>query len=241
MFSKKLPVAAALFISGISASCLAGESDLSLWETGGMYFCVPYSRGSTEVDLNAWHEDKAPGYSLYGSYAFSDHSTLKLEVPVSFESSPYVQGMKVTELYGIQVKGGDRTLSGDANVEYYFGEGWNQFIPTIGCNAAKRWGTFALLSRIGGGVSILTENSKTSFGRAAEAEVGPFIYTGDLGMIGLPLMFEYGDNEASVNCAIDWELYLPKGFSLWIVPRYEVHGNSGFSIWTGIAWLKTPD
>jgi hypothetical protein len=60
-------------------------------------------------------------------------------------------------------------------------------------------------------------------------------------MVGLPLMFEYGDNEASVNFAVDWELFPPKGFPLWIMPRYEVHGSSGFSIWTVIALMKMPE
>jgi hypothetical protein len=241
MFYKNPIVAVMLLISGSSAFCLTGEPEFSLWETGGMYFCVPYGKGTTEVDLNAWHEDGAPGFSLYGSYAFSDNTTLKLDVPFSFEASPYIQGAKITGLFGMQGKEGDVSLSGDVNLEYYSGEGWSDVTPTLGFNAAKRWGMFALLARIGGGISWYTENNQTSSGGAGEAEAGPFFYTGDFGMVGLPLMFEYGDNESTVNCALDWEIYLPGGFSLWVVPRYEVSGSSGFSIWTGIAWMKMPE
>jgi hypothetical protein len=234
-------IAPVIIVSAIAASCMAGDPGLSLWETGGMYFSVPYGKGTEEIDLNAWHEDGAPGFSLYGSHAFSDNSTLKLEVPFSFESAPYVNGVKVSGLFGLLSREGTMSLSGDANLEYLSGEGWQDVKPTLGCNFGKRWGTFALLTRISGGVSRQTENNRTSSDGVFEAEAGPFIYTGDFGMVGLPLMFEYGDNESSVNCALDWEIYLPGGFSLWVVPRYEVMGGSGFSIWNGIAWMKTPE
>jgi hypothetical protein len=57
---------------GIYSGLLSGD-DLSLWETGGMYFCVPYAKGTLEYDGNFWFEDEGPGMSLYGSCALSDH------------------------------------------------------------------------------------------------------------------------------------------------------------------------
>lgn len=234
--------AAALAVFAVVVSCPAGDTGLSLWETGGMYFCVPYNTGATEVDLNAWHEDGASGYSLYGSYAFSENVTIKLEIPSSFESSP----LKITGLFGMQNPGGDMTLSGDINAGYSYGEGWSDYVPTLGCNAGIRLGVLALLSRLSAGAHIYRERNQVSIDSVCEAEVGPFIYTGDFGMVGLPIMFEYGGDEtalngSAVNCALDWELYLPGGFSLWVVPRYEVRGSSGFSIWTGIAWMRMPE
>jgi hypothetical protein len=230
-----------LLASSVIIGEIKAESDLSLWETGGMYFCVPYAKGTVESDLNVWHEDGVPGYSLYGSYAFSDKFTLKLETPFEFQTSPYLQGFKATGLYGMQSKTGDRTLSIDGNFEYRIGEDWKELIPSIGCNAAKRWGRFAMLARISGGVSLYSDSSGSSTGGVCEIEAAPFMYTGDLGMVGSPLMFEYSYGETSVNLALDWELYLPGGISLWVVPRYEVVGGSGFSVWTGIAWMRIPE
>jgi hypothetical protein len=175
--------------------------------------------------------------SLYGSYSLSDRLTLKLDLPAAFDEPPYFQGFKAPGLYGMQNENGDLTFSGDLNLEYYLGEGWNEIIPTIGFNTGKRWGTFALLGRISGGIDSYTESGSTTTTAIGEAEIGPFVYTGEIGMIGTPLMVEYVDEYASVNIALDWEIYLPFNLSLWIVPRYEVRGESGFSVWTGIAWM----
>lgn len=236
MVAKNLPKKLIIFVSTLAVSCLAGDSGLSIWETGGMYFCMPYGKGTDEVDLNAWYEDGAPGFSLFGSHAFSDNATLKLEVPFSFESTPYFQGVKVSGLLGKSGAEGDMTLSGDANMEYSFGEGWRDVMPTLGCNFGKRWGTFTLLTRLSGGFSWYTENNRAVYGGLCEAETGPFFYTGDFGMLGLPLMVEYVNNESAVNGALDWEIYLPGGFhcglyramKLWAVQAFrsglELHG-----------------
>jgi hypothetical protein len=237
---RNLTMAAALMIAGTVVHNTRAEPDLSLWETGGMYFCIPYGRGTAEIDLNYWYEDNTPGYSLYGSYAFSDKLTLKAEAPFDFWSAPFFQSMKVTGLYGILTKKGDFTLSGDANFDFGFGEEGRVVIGTIGGNLGKRWGSFALLTRTDGGVSMVPGSGGKSPNGVGEVEAAPFMYTGNLGIVGLPLMFEYGDRAASVNVAFDWELFLPKGFSFWLVPRYEVIGSSGFSVWTGVAWMRFP-
>jgi hypothetical protein len=65
------------------------------------------------------------------------------------------------------------------------------------------------------------------------------VYTGEIGMIGVPVMYEY-DGASALNVALDWELYLPAGFSLSLVPRYEVAGESGFSFWASLAWMIEP-
>jgi hypothetical protein len=215
------------------------SADLSFWETGGMYFCVPYTKGTLEFDYNLWYEDDAPGMSLFGSYAVTDHFTLKLDVPATFVS-PFLSGFKASGLYGMQNEPTDLTLSGDVNMECYFGQGFSEFAPTVGFNAGKRWGIFALIGRASGGIDAYTEADATVVTKIGEAEISPFIYTGEFGMVGTPLMLEYADDFLSINIALDWEIYLPFGISLNIVPRYEVRGGSGLSVWAGISWMRIP-
>jgi hypothetical protein len=215
------------------------SDDLSFWETGGMYFCVPYEKGTLEFDVNLWYEDDEPGLSLFGSYAVTDHFTLKLDVPATFVS-PFFSGFKASALYGMQNESSDLTLSGDVNMGCYFGEGWSEFAPTVGFNAGKRWGIFALIGRISGGLDAFTEADETVVTKIGEAEISPFLYTGDFGMVGTPLMMEYAGDFLSVNIGLDVEIYLPLGISLNFVPRYEVRGESGLSVWAGISWMHIP-
>lgn len=218
-----------------STSLFAQESDLSLWETGGMYYCMPYQKGTIEVDYNYWYEDDASGMSLYGSYALNDKVTLKLELPGDFSTSVF-SGGKLTALYGCTYS--DQSLSIDLNAEFYKGEDWLDGFIFSGVNIGVRNGTLAVLGRLSGGAERYTESALVDISPIFEAEIAPFIYTGTIGMIGAPLMAEYRSNEFSLNIALDMELYLPKSISLWVVPRYEIIGSSGFSVWTGIAWMQ---
>jgi hypothetical protein len=221
----------------VSAACSLADEDLSLWETGGMYFSIPYKKGTMEFDYNYWNEDKLSAMSLYGGYAVSDNLTLKLEIPAAF-SKPIFSGFKATGLWGRQGSSGDHTLSLDGNLEWYGGSGGSDLMLSIGGNAARRWGIFAALGRASAGVERYAEGTSVDVTPVGEAELGPFLYTGSIGMIGIPLMAEYRSREITINAAADLELYLPFSISLWIVPRYELKGGSGFSIWAGIAWMR---
>jgi len=215
----------------------ARGEDLKLWETGGMYFGIPYTQGTIEVDYNAWYEDRFPGMSLYGSYAFTDNVTAKLELPAEFEL-PVFYGGKGSFVFGRLSSVGDKTVSSDFSGEVYGGAGWSDFIVTYGINGGQRWGKIALLGRISAGAEWYSESDTISLLGLGEAEVGLFRYTGDFGMIGIPIMAEYRMESFSINVALDGELYLPHSLSLWLVPRYEVLGESGFSIWCGVAWMR---
>ncbi len=89
-----------------------------------------------------------------------------------------------------------------------------------------------------GGAEHYAENGASDVTAIAEGEAGIFIHTADFGMVGLPVMAEYRFSSFSLNLALDWEIYLPRSISLWFVPRYEVLGESGFSIWCGAAWMR---
>jgi hypothetical protein len=225
-----------LVVSFTATTSLYG-GDLQLWETGGMYFGLPYTKGTVEADYNFWHEDGSPGMSLYGSYAFTDNFTLKLEVPGEFES-PVFYGAKVTALLGQTDTSGGWTVSADFSAEAYGGEKWSDITAIAGVNGGRRWGAFALLGRLSGGAERYREEGEPDITAIFEGEVGPFVYTGDFGMAGIPVMTEYRYSSFSMNIALDWEIYLPFSISLWFVPRYEVLGESGFSIWCGVAWMR---
>lgn len=218
----------------LSTSLFAQESDLSLWETGGMYFGMPYQKGTIEVDYNYWYEDDAPGMSLYGSYALNDKVTLKLELPGDFGTSVF-SGCKITGLYGCTSS--DQSVSIDLNAEFSKGDNWFDGFIFSGVNIGVRNGTIAVFGRLSGGAERYAESTLVDISPMLEIEIAPFMYTGTMGMVGIPLMAEYRSNEFSFNVALDAELFLPKSISLWIVPRYEIAGSSGFSIWTGIAWV----
>jgi hypothetical protein len=213
------------------------SSGLSLWEVGGMYFSIPYSKHTIEADINGWYEPGAPGISIYGSYAFTDNVTLKLEVPFAF-SEPVTQSFKITGLFGKQWEAGIATVSGDLSLETYYGDS-PEIIPALGFNGARRWGIFALLGRISGGADVYLDTAG-GYEWRGEAEIGPFIYTGQIGMVGLPVMYEYTYGESALNIGIDWELYLPLNISLNVVPRYEVLNGGGLSAWFGVSWMLTP-
>jgi hypothetical protein len=221
------------------------SSGLSLWEVGGGYFSMPYYKHTVEVAINGWYEPEDQGLSIYGSYAFTDNFTLKLEVPFAF-SDPVMGSFKITGLFGKQWEAGDAALAGDLSLETFFGES-PEIFPALGVNAAKRWGIFALLGRISGGPEVFLD-SAGGYDIRGEAEIAPFVYTGQIGMVGLPVIYEYtsGDSGGSaLNIGLDWELYLPLNISLNAVPRYEILNGDflkgeGFSIWFGISWMYIP-
>jgi hypothetical protein len=232
MFRKNIIVAALLAFPPSAR----GE-DLKLWETGGMYFGIPYTKGTIEFDYNVWYEDRLPGMSLYGSYAFSDNLTVKFELPAEFEL-PVFYGGKGSVVLGRLSSLGDQTVSFDFSGEVYGGAWWSDCVLIAGVNGARLWGKFALLGRVSAGSEWYGENDTIDLSGLGETEIGLFRYTGDFGMVGIPIMTEYRMEYFSINVALDWELYLPHSLSLWLVPRYEVLGESGFSLWCGVAWMR---
>lgn len=218
----------------------SSDDDLSLYEVGGMYFGMPYAKGTAEVDVNFWYEDESPGISLYGSYAFTDHLTFKLEVPAQFEQ-PIVSGFKATGIFGILNDAGSFSLSADLSGECYFGDKWQDIIPTLGLNIASRHGIFAVLGRMSGGCDLYFESGSGSYEAIASAECGPFVYTKDFGMVGVPVIYDWSSDGPALNIGLDWELYLPANFSFSIVPRVNVLDNGKFSIWGSFAWMYAPE
>lgn len=222
----------------LSKTAIGGDSSgLSLWEVGGMYFSMPYAKHTIEVDINGWYESDEPGLSPYGSYAFTDDFTMKVEVPFAF-SKPVMKSFRITGLFGKQWGKSDAVLSGDLSLESYTGES-ARIIPNMGVNGALRKGIFAFLGRVSGGTDIYFNAGKKSALRI-ESEIAPFIYTGRIGMVGVPVIYEYTYGKSTLNVGVDLELYLPVNISLYVVPRYEALTSRDLSLWFGLTWMRIP-